>query len=163
MWKMFAFTAVAGTLCAAPLELGMGMNGDVRVGDTGARLALAIHHAGWSGTSKGARRDFAFPDAATGTARFDFFTDREGVACAHGRTTLLAAADGCAVLDASVTSDRDQTPELVVLTLTMPCETFAGSAWKTSGGASGTFAKAWDGKSIGVWNGTAGWIEFAPP
>ena len=68
MWKMFAFTAVAGTLCAAPLELGMGMNGDVRVGDTGARLALAIHHAGWSGTSKGARRDFAFPDAATGTA-----------------------------------------------------------------------------------------------
>ena len=163
MWKMFAFTAVAGTLCAAPLELGMGMNGDVRVGDTGARLALAIHHAGWSGTSKGARRDFAFPDAATGTATFDFFTDREGVTCAHGRTTLLAAADGRAVLDASVTSDRDQTPELVVLTLTIPCETFAGSAWKTSGGASGTFAKAWDGKSLGVWSGTAGWIEFAPP
>ena len=27
--------AAAGALSAAPIELGMGMNGDVRVGDTG--------------------------------------------------------------------------------------------------------------------------------
>ena len=77
MWRVFVFTAVAGTLCAAPLELGMGMNGDVRVGDTGARLGMTIHREGWSGTATGVRRDFAFPDAATGTATFEFFAEKE--------------------------------------------------------------------------------------
>ena len=153
--------AAVGALAAAPLELGLSMNGDVRVGDTGARLGLTIHHAGWTGSSTGVRRDSAFPDAATGTATFEFFAEK--APCARGRATLLAAADGRAVLDAAVTSLLDQTPEAVVLTLVLPGETFAGAAWKTSSGAVGTFAKTWDGKTIGVWNGAADWIEFAPP
>ena len=163
MWRVFAFAIVAGTLCAAPLELGMGMNGDVRVGDTGARLGMTIHREGWSGTATGVRRDFAFPDAATGTAAFEFFAEKSWEKCAHGRTTLLATADGRAVLDAAVTSDLDQRPEAVVLTLLMPCETFAGGMWKTSAGASGTISKTWDGRTVGVWNGTATWIAFTPP
>ncbi len=162
MLRMFAFTAVAGTLCAAPLELGMGMNGDVRVGGTGARLSMAIHHEGWRGTATGVRRDFAFPDAATGTATVEFFAEKEEK-CAHGRATLLATADGRAVLDAAVTSDLDQRPEAVVLALLMPCETFAGGTWKTSGGKGGTLAKDWDGRTVCIWSGTASWIEIAPP
>ena len=162
MLKMFAFTAVAGTLCAASLELGMGMNGDVRVGGTGARLAMEIHHEGWRGTATGVRRDFAFPDAATGTATVEFFAEKEEK-CAHGRATLLATADGRAVLDAAVTSDLDQRPEAVVLALLMPCETFAGGTWKASGGKGGTLAKDWDGRTVCIWSGTASWIEIAPP
>ena len=153
--------AAAGALSAAPIELGMGMNGDVRVGDTGARLSLMIHREGWKGTATGVRSDFAFPDAATGTATFDLFESKQK--CAHGRTTLLPTADGRALLSATMTSDLDQKPEALVLTLTMPCETFAGCAWKTSDGKSGTILKVWDGKSLHVWDGSVSWIEFTPP
>ncbi|MGN0847846.1 MAG: hypothetical protein ACI4RA_10750 [Kiritimatiellia bacterium] len=150
----------AAALTAAPLELGMGMNGDVRVGDTGARLAMTIHHAGWRGTATGVRTDFAFPDPATGTATFEFFEEKRK--CAHGRATLLPIDGGRAALSATVTSDLDQKPEALVLNLSLPCETCAGATWKTSVGKAGTISKTWDGKTVGIWSGEVAWIEFTP-
>ncbi len=153
--------AAASVLFAAPIELGMGMNGDVRVGDAGARLAMHIHREGWKGTATGVRRDFAFPDAAAGTATFELYEDKEK--CARGRATLIATDDGRAVLNAVMTSELDQRPEALVLSLTLPCDNFAGSAWKASNGKSGTISKVWDGKSMGLFSGVVSWIEFTPP
>ncbi len=153
--------AAASVLFAAPLELGMGMNGDVRVGDAGARLAMLIHREGWKGTAAGVRRDFAFPDAAAGTATFELYADKDK--CARGRATLIATDDGRAILNAVMTSELDQKPEALVLSLTLPCDTYAGLKWKASNGQSGTISKVWDGKSVGLYSGDVSWIEFAPP
>ena len=152
--------AWSGALFAAPIELGMGMNGDVRVGDTGAYLGMMIHQAGWKSTSTGVRADFAFPDAVSGTATFDFFEEKQK--CAHGRATLAPMADGRALLTATMTSDLDLKPEALVLSLTLPCETFAGAAWKTSSGKSATVSEKWDGRSVGIWSGPVTWFEIAP-
>ncbi len=154
--------AVAAALMAgaSPLELTLGRDGDVRLGETGATLRMHIHHEGWRGDSTGRARGAEFPDAATGTAVFDF---RQGRAtCAAGRVTLLATADRRAVLDASVTSAVDQKPECVVLTLSLPAASFAGASWTRSDGKSGVLSKDWDGKTVRMWNATAKWIEFAP-
>ncbi len=148
-------------LLAAPLDLGLTMNGSVRVGDTGADIEPAIHHEGWAGTSTGARSDFAFPDAATGTAVIEFYQKKEK--CADGRVTLLPTADGRALVNAVITSARDMKPESVVLTLSMPCDTFAGAKWTRSDGKSGTIPVTWDGKTVGMWDVTATWVEFTPP
>ena len=148
-------------LLAAPLDLGLTMSGGVRVGDTGADIGPAIHHEGWAGTSTGARSDFKFPDAATGTAVIEFYQKKEK--CADGRVTLLPTADGRALVNAVITSTRDIKPESVVLTLSMPCDTFAGATWTRSDGKSGTIPAMWDGKTVGMWDVTATWVEFAPP
>ena len=88
-----ALAAAAGM--GAPLEAGLGINGNVRVGGKGAQLAMTIHHEGWSGQSTGIRSDFAFPDVATGTANFELFADK--ARSGHGSATLLPTADRRAV------------------------------------------------------------------
>ena len=157
---MVAALCVAGALVAAPLELGMGVNGGVRVGDAGAVLSLMLHREGWRGTATGVRSDFKFPDPATGTATFDLCSD--GTVWAHGRVTLLPVSDGRAVLSAEMTSARDQKPEATSLTLVLPCATFGGTDWKTSNGTSGTISRTWDGKTVGFCYEKASWIAFEP-
>lgn len=147
----------AGCCTAAPLELGMGMNGDVRVGRSGARLAAVIHREGWAGSASGVRSDFAFPDALTGTASFEMFDSKEK--CASGRATLQALADGRALLDVALSSEQDQKPEAVVLSLTLPCETYAGGAWKASTGNGGVFPKVY-ARQMSVFSKKVKWIDF---
>ena len=157
---MVAALCAAGTLVAAPLELGLGMNGDVRVGVTGARLGMLIHRANWDGTASGVRSDFAFPDASTGTAVFELYDAKDK--CADGRATLVPLADGRALLSATMTSAADQKPEALVLSLVLPCSAYAGGTWKTSNGKSGTIPKVWDGRTVGMFTEQLAWIEFAP-
>ena len=160
--KHIAWVALcaAGSLAAAPLELGMGMNGDVRVGDTGARLGMLIHREGWKGTASGVRTDFAFPDASTGTATFELFDSADK--CADGRATLVPLADGRALLSTAMTSAKDQRPEALVLTLVLPCEKFAGGSLRTSSGRSCVVSKSWDGRTVGMFEENLTWIEFVP-
>lgn len=144
--------------CAAPLELGLGMGGEVRVGTDGALLGARIHREGWHGTATGVRTDFAFPDAATGTATFEMFESKEK--CADGRATLLKTSDGRVFVDVAVTSCLDQNPEIVVLSLTLPCSAYAGGTWKASNGKEGVFPKTY-GQQMHVYDGTVAWVEFA--
>ena len=154
-----ALAAVAAG--AAPLDLALGVNSDVRLGDTGAKFAPTIFHEGWSTTSTGVRRDLKAPDAATGTAEAEFF-DRTGEKLADSRVTLRPA-DGAAAYEATLTSTFDQRPECVALVLSMPAATFAGATWTRSDGASGVLAKDWDGKAMRLWDVAVSWVELAPP
>ena len=132
-----ALTAIAGN--GAPLGVGMGVNGEVRIGDKGARIALSIHHEGWNGTSTGVRSDFAFPDKATGTASFELFHDKDKTG--HGTATLLPVGDARAVYIVTATSDLDQNPEATVLSLALPCSAFAGGVWADSSGKKNSLPK----------------------
>jgi len=141
-----AFAAMAAS--CEPLSVGMGINGDVRVGDKGVGIALTVHHEGWKGTSSGLRNDFTFPDKATGTASFELFQGKEK--SGHGTATLLPIGDGRAIYVVTVTSDLDQNPESTVLTLTLPCSEFAGGAWADSSGKKVPFPK--DFKDMVLYN-----------
>ena len=155
-----AFALTAG---AAPLELALGMDGDVRVGDTEAKFELSISNEGWTGGATGAARNMKFPNAATGTAEVGLYGGKgTGEKFADARVTLRPTDGGAASLAASVTSVRDQRTECVVLSLTLPAATFAGATWTRSDGASGVLAKDWDGKAIQIWDVAASWVELAP-
>jgi len=134
---------------AGALELGLEMDGDVRVGREGVRLGMTIHHEGWRSTSSGVSRDFRAPDAKTSTAVFNFYEHNE--LCAKGKSTLLARGQG-AELTAEITSVREQRPESVVLALELPMDAIAGGKWKTNTGKSGEFAPEWDGKTVHVFS-----------
>ena len=151
-----AFALAAG---AVPLELGLNMNGGVRLGDTGVTLGPQIAHEGYRAFSDGIRRDRRPPDAATGTATYEMIEGKEK--CADGRTTLRATADGRAFLDVFLTSARDQNPQSVAVTANLPAGLFAGGSWKTSSGKGGPFAESWHGEVV-VWRGAAEWVEIAP-
>ena len=146
---------------APRLALGLSMNGDVRVGETDASLAPTIFREGWSGSSTGVRRDLKFPDAATGTAEVEFFGGKNEK-FADGRITRRETPDGRAAFDATLTSARDQKPELVALVLTLPCAAFGNATWTTSGGKTGVLAKTWDGKAHELMNASVKWVEIAP-
>ena len=127
-----AAVLAAATGLGAPLEVGLEINGNVRVGGKAAQLALTIHHERWSGQSTGIRTDFAFPDKATGTANFELFADKER--SGHGSATLLPTADGRAVYVVTATSELDQNPEATVLSLTLPFSVTNGTMTGTAGG-----------------------------
>ena len=146
---------------APRFALGLSMNGNVRIGDTDATLAPTIFRERWSGVSTGARRDLKFPDAATGTAEVEFFGGKNEK-FADGRITLRETSDGRAAFDATLTSARDQKPELVALVLRLPCAAFGNATWTTSGGKSGVLSKTWDGKAQELMNASVKWIEIAP-
>ena len=150
----------AWTAGAAPLDLALGMNGGVRVGDLDATLVPAIFREGWSGTRTGVARGGKSPDAATGTAELDFFAKSEKVA--DGRVTLRASDGGSAAYEATLTSLRDQKVECVALSLSLPASAFAGATWTRSDGKSGVLAKTWDGKRVDIWSANVTWVEFAP-
>lgn len=146
-------------LYAEPLELKLGSDGTVSVGDAGVTLGMSIHHEGWKSTSHGARRDFAPPDAESGTAVIEFYTEKQ--LCARGRSSLRA--DGReAVIAAEVTSTRDQRPEDVVLSLELPMATIAGGSWATDTGKHGTFNPKWDGKTVMVFSATISRFTLNP-
>ena len=152
-----AFALAAG---AVPLELGLNMNGGVRLGDTGVTLGPQIAHEGYRAFSDGIRRDRRPPDAATGTATYEMIEGKEK--CADGRTTLRATADGRAFLDVTLTSTRDQRPQSVNVSVKLPAALFAGGSWKTSSGKGGPFSESWSSGTIGIWGGEAEWVELAP-
>ncbi|MGN0851939.1 MAG: hypothetical protein ACI4Q3_01025 [Kiritimatiellia bacterium] len=143
---------------AAPLEVALSMNGDVRVGTCGASLSATIYREGWTGIARGVRTDFAFPDATAGTASFDLFSAKEP--CAVGRATLQALADARALLDVVLSSTLDQKPEAVVLALTLPCEAYARGSWRASTGAKGVFPKTYAGQ-MNVLSADVRWVEIA--
>ena len=160
-----AAVAVGGALLAAPtgaasLELGLGKDGNVRLGDGGVTLEPCIAHENFRSFSKGIRRDGKLPDKATGTATYELFDGKEK--CADGRTTLRATADGRAFLDVTLTSTRDQRPQSVNVSVKLPAALFAGGSWKTSSGKGGPFSESWSSGTIGIWGGEAEWVELAP-
>ena len=130
----------AVTAAGAQIEAVLGINGSLRVGGTGARLAFTVYHEGWNGTSTGVRKDFAFPDSATGTAQFELFRGKEK--CGHGSSTLLPRADGGASYAVTATSDADLNPEATVLSLTLPSDKWAGGSWTDSSGKRHAFPQA---------------------
>ncbi|MBR1587698.1 MAG: hypothetical protein IJ658_05175, partial [Kiritimatiellae bacterium] len=152
-----AALAAAGT--GAPLEAGLGIDGNMRVGGNGAQLALTVHHEGWAGTSTGMRTGLAFPDLATGTANFELFVgdDRSG----HGSATLLPTADRRAAYVVTATSDLDQNPEATVLSLTLPCGAYAGGSWTDGSGNKHVLPKEFDDKRMCLCSATAKTISFA--
>ncbi len=150
------FACAAG---AAPFELGLNMNGGVRLGDTGVTLGPKIAHEGFRAFSDGIRRDRKPPDAATGTATYEMIEGKEK--CADGRTTLVATADGRAFLDVFLASTRDQNPQSVAVSASLPARLFAGGSWKASNGKGGDFAPDWHGEVV-LWRGEAEWIEIKP-
>ena len=158
----FGGRAIAEPEAQPSLALALSMNGDVRVGDTGATFVPTIYREGWTGSSTGVRRDLKFPDVATGTAEVEFFGGKSEK-FADGRITLRGTDDGNATLTASLTSTCDQKPELVALVLTMPSTAFGDTTWTRSDGATGVLAKSWDGKTTAIWSTALSWIEFALP
>ncbi len=150
----------ARDLSAKPLSLRLEMDGGVSVGAAGARLAPVIHREGWKGSAIVQRSDFTFPDAVTGTATVDLVAGKETLGA--GRVTLQATANGRAAVDATVTSRRDQRPEAVPLSLTLPCEAYAEASWKTSSGKTGVLEKTWDAKRSRGFSDRVTWVEFAP-
>ncbi|MBR0506887.1 MAG: hypothetical protein IJJ84_15915 [Kiritimatiellae bacterium] len=159
--KILGACAVAWAAAAtgAPLEAGLGINGNLRVGGKGAQMALSIHHEGWNGTSTGVRSDFAFPDKATGTAQFELFHEKDR--CGHGNATLLPTADGRAVYIATATSEVDLNPEATVLSLTLPCGTWVGGSWTDASGKKREFPAEFKDAKMCLYSATAQTISFA--
>ena len=143
----------------APLEAGLGINGNLRVGGKGAQMALSIHHEGWSATSTGVRSDFAFPDKATGTAQFELFHEKDR--CGHGSATLLPTADGRAVYVVTATSEADLNPEATVLSLTLPCGTWTGGTWTDASGKKHEFPTEFKEAKMCLYSATVKSISFA--
>ena len=143
----------------APLEAGLGINGNLHVGGKGAHLTMTIHHEGWNGISTGVRTDFVFPDKASGTAQFELFhgKNRSG----HGSATLLPTADRRAAYIVTATSELDLNPEATVLALTLPCSAYAGGSWTDSSGKKHALPKEFNPKNICLYSATAQSISFA--
>jgi len=135
----------------APLELALGLDGNVAIGATGARLGVVIHAQGWSGSAHATCTDWSVRTNATETASCVFLNGNTRLAT--GRTTLLPLADGRALLAAQVVSALDQTPESVVLSMDLPVAAFAGGTWRDARGRTGRFAADWDGKTVGLYGG----------
>ncbi len=145
-----------------PLEVALALNGDVRVGETGAKLKAQIHLENWKGVAAGAFAVRNVADAAAGTTTYPLYCERSTSRRADGRTTLLADADGRRASAAfCVVSATDQKTAGIFLELEMPVERFAGAKWTTSAGANGVFAEKRSGVAP-IWKGEADWIEFAP-
>ena len=163
-WRRAAAAVVACAFAleaeAAPLELGLNLNGGVRVDDTGATLAAQVFRAGWRGGLAGTSRDFSFPGAADGVA--DFVMMDGAAKGADGRAALAADGAERVRLDVTLTSCRDIETEGVALVLTLPCATFAGGSWSDATGRRGGFPKDWHGAGQ-LARGVADWIEIAPP
>ena len=119
------------------LEAGMDVNGCLRVGKKGARLALVVHREGWHGVSTGVCADGTALHADDGTVHFGLFDDRGQTG--HGTATLRQDSGGRVSYDVSATSERDQRPEAVVLSLTLPCESYAGGKWTDAFGKTAKF------------------------
>ena len=151
MTVSFSFLAAVG-LRADPLALGLGMNGEVRIGSAGVHLGMSIHHQGWNGTSRGVNKSFAFPDAKSGTAKVEFYNGN--TLCARGLSTLQAGAADAAFVRAELTSTCDQKPESVVLSLELPVDVACGGSWEDDAGKKGTFPVKWDGKTVGMYRGS---------
>lgn len=164
--KKLVLCAVAAVVAALgataePLEAAVALNGDVRVGETGAKLKAQIHLEKWKGVAAGAFTVSNVADVATGTTTYPLYCERSTAQRASGRTTLRSAADGRAAAEFLVTSTADQKTEGVFLELEMPDERFAGAKWTTAAGANGVLAEKKNGIAY-VWKGEADWIEFAP-
>ena len=61
-------------MAAAPLDVSLALNGDVRLGPDGPKLSVTLHREGWNGTAYGVKGDWSFPDPKTGTAVFAPFS-----------------------------------------------------------------------------------------
>ena len=149
-----AVAAVVATLgaTAEPLEVAVALNGDVRVGETGAKLKAQIHLEKWKGVAAGAFTVSNVADVATGTTMYPLYCERSTTQRAGGRTTLRSAADGRAAAEFLVTSTAGQKTEGVFLELEMPDERFAGAKWTTSAGANGVLPEKKNGIAY-VWKG----------
>jgi hypothetical protein len=148
-------------MAAAPLDVSLALNGDVRLGPDGPKLSVTLHREGWDGTAFGVKGDWAFPDTKTGTAVFDLADGK--TVCASARATLVATADRRAALSATVESLRDQTPESLVLSLTLKADAAAGRAWSDGSGKSGTFPKEFSDRKMCVYSGSATSFMFENP
>ncbi len=127
--------ALAAQCVAQPLDLGLRMNGGVRVGRHRSDLRVMVHHEGWRGFSTGLRTDATPPDAATGSAWFELFDGN--VQSGHGHATLLPTSNRRAIYTVTLTSERDQKPAALVLALSVPSRTYAGGFWKDGKGRKG--------------------------
>ena len=151
--------AVAGYGAAKTvLEAGMDVNGCLRIGKRGARLALVVHREGWHGVSTGVCADDARFPADGGTVRFRLFDDRRPTG--HGTATLRQEQAGRVSYGVSATSDRDQRPEAVVLSLTLPCEAYAGGEWSAGADKVAAFPVAADKAHFAAGRTSA--MRFAP-
>ena len=119
------------------LSVGLGENGDVRVGGKGARLELVVHHAGWRGRATGVGDGGVCVGTEENKVRFALFNDQ--VRIGNGQATLRQTADKRAVYAVEATSVRDQNPEAVALTLTLPSTEYADGAWSDADGRKRTF------------------------
>ena len=135
------------------LEAGIDVNGCLRVGGKGARMALVVHREGWHGVSTGVRADGSVPDPDGGTVSFGLFDERGPTG--HGTATLRQGADGRVAYDVSATSDCDQRPEAVALSLTLPCEAYAGGEWTDASGKAFRFPVVADKAHFGEGRATS--------
>ncbi len=157
-WMILTAATATTLVCiAAPLDVGMGLSGNLRVGKHGAGMHVTVHHEGWKGVSSGVRTDFTAPDPSTGTALFELYEEERKIG--RGRATLLATGDGRGLYVATITSEADQKPEAVVLSLNMPCEAFVGGTWACDSGKAVVFPKAFGNMCLGV--GRAKSLTFA--
>ena len=143
--KMLTFGLVSfGVLAASAFQLDMGMNGDVALGESGARIGMRVFAKNWQGTcaglSDGVDGDHPAgrgPDVRTGTALLTL-TDKEGT-FARGRVSLLRGVGDFACLSADLTALADRETEGVVMTFELGCREMAGLEWTLSNGCKGVF------------------------
>jgi hypothetical protein len=139
------------------LSVGLGENGDVRVGGKGARLELVVHHAGWRGRATGVGEGGVCVGTEENKVRFDLFNDQ--VRIGNGQATLRQTADKRAVYAVDATSVRDQNPEAVALTLTLPSAEYAGGAWSDAAGRKRTFPSVAKEKHLATGRATSFTVE----
>ena len=147
-------SAVASGL--PPERIGFDLVGKVSLGETGATMATAVYKPGWNGT-------FGVQNAnclavADEVREVCYRTNDE--TCLTGTVSLARSGEGAA-LTTAYSAVRDLDTECAALALELPVAAFGGGSWRTSNGKSGTFARDWDGKTIGFFNGRIEWLEFA--
>ena len=139
------------------LDAEMGFNGEVRLGTKGVKLEFTIHRQGWSGISHGLNPGFTFPDPQTRTAAFALRDGERKIG--HGTATLLPVAPARALYVVNATSDCDQKPEAVVLSLTLPCSAYAGGTWTDASGQKRTLPRKYD--KMALFNAPVSAMTFA--
>ena len=132
------------------------VGGKVSLGETGATMATTVYKAGWSGSIGAQCADYNA--VADDVREVIYRTDNE--TCLTGAVSFVRADEGVA-LTTAFSAVRDVDTECAALALELPVVAFGGGAWRASNGKSGTFARDWDGKTIGFFNGRIDWLEFA--
>jgi len=146
-----------GTPGRPVLAAGIGENGDVRVGGKGARLGLVVHHAGWRGCATGVGEIGERAGSEDGAVRFGLFSEQARIG--YGHASLRQTADKRAVYAVDATSVRDQNPEAVVLTLTLPSAEYAGGAWSDADGRKRAFPSVAQEKRLATGRATSFTVE----